>query len=116
MLKRKMPSKETVKIHWQEPMVNSGKFDSLSEFHEDDYCFACGMKAHTQRAHILPKNRGGSDDASNIHLLCEVCHKQSEFISGADYDRWLRGQSAISMALGIYAYNGLGAQELLSRI
>lgn len=30
-----------------------------------------------QRAHIVPKAMGGSDDADNIFCLCERCHKYS---------------------------------------
>ena len=43
-------------------------------------CFACGFEYGVERAHLIPVCDGGSDDPSNIHLLCESCHKKTEGI------------------------------------
>ena len=45
------------------------------------HCFICGHEApgNLERAHIIPRCEGGTDDASNIHLLCHVCHRITEY-------------------------------------
>jgi hypothetical protein len=35
---------------------------------------------------------GGSDQISNIHLLCPFCHEMSEYLSGLKYWRWFKNQ------------------------
>src|SRR4051812_41127985 len=101
MTARKMPTKKAIKTHWAEFLVGIDKFDSVHEVMEDDYCFACGLLADTERSHILPKCRGGPDTIENLHLLCWSCHKQSEFISGDEYFAWLKAQNMIiSMLYG----------------
>jgi hypothetical protein len=49
-------------------------------------CFACGDRG-VQRAHIIPRCYGGSDDIDNIHLLCARCHAESE--GHRSYWTWL---------------------------
>lgn len=53
-------------------------------------CFACG-RPDSERAHILARAEGGSDNAENIHLLCGGCHTDSELLSGDSYWTWIRG-------------------------
>lgn len=66
-----------------------GKFDSRHEVYENDYCWGCGMlRGETERAHIRAFSDGGSHEAWNHHLLCETCHKDSEFLTGSLYWRW----------------------------
>lgn len=88
--KRKMPSKRQVKDFWGDWLVEIGKFDSHRELNErgTDYCFKCGFDLFTIRAHILPRCEGGSDTASNIHLLCDRCHVNSEELSEKAYFDW----------------------------
>jgi len=53
-------------------------------------CFACAKKSQSasssknfnkakflERCHMIPKSLGGSDDASNLVLLCKACHKEA---------------------------------------
>ena len=70
---------------------------SAAEATEDDYCFACGFKARTERAHIQASVEGGEDDVENLHLLCPDCHRQSELLSGYEYYEWLIDQNLFSM-------------------
>lgn len=55
-------------------------------------CWACklGFPWHITfyRAHILPLCEGGTNDYTNLHLLCDECHKQSEYLSGKPYWSW----------------------------
>lgn len=96
-VRKDMPSQSVIREYWGEWLVEIGKFDSLIEVHEDDYCFACGMLwvskgKNTERAHILPINMGGDNSPGNLHLLCSPCHKRSEELFGVAYDSWLKNR------------------------
>lgn len=93
------PSKEEIRNWWSHWLVERGKFDSVREATEADYCFACGFEADTERAHITARVEGGSDEVENLHLLCPTCHRQSEKRSGIDYYIWLRDQTLVSMLM-----------------
>lgn len=95
-----MATKEEIKNEWAEKLVEMGKFDSEEELMEEDYCFACGMKSNTEKAHIKPKSRGGSDDAENLNLLCHICHLDSELIDDREeYIEWLEQAGFMSGVL-----------------
>lgn len=107
--RRNMPKPQTVRNFWAPRLVEMGKFYSVEEVSEGDYCFACGFpegdtQKKTQRAHIRPINRGGSNDPSNIHLLCTICHKNSEHLFGEAYMEWFRTRSIIDrlLAFGVH--------------
>lgn len=79
-------------------------------------CFACGICAPLDRAHIVARSEGGSDRASNLHLLCRMCHELSEALSGISYWRWFRVQSrAAAMhygaAMAVYKATGRPASH-----
>lgn len=90
---RKLPSKSQIRDHWAVWLVEQDKFDSVVEVKEADHCFACGIEATTQRAHITPHVIGGPDTVENLHLLCFACHTDSEFLTGDDYYEWLRDRT-----------------------
>jgi hypothetical protein len=59
-------------------------------------CDACGKRCQRQRAHLIPKSRGG-DDRYNVCLLCARCHRQQEkrtevFIEECGADLFLKAQ------------------------
>ena len=93
----KLPDKDEIREWWAKWLAVRGKFDSVHEATEDDYCFACGFKARTERAHIKASVEGGSDDVKNLHLLCPDCHRQSERLSGYEYYEWFIDQNLFSM-------------------
>ena len=107
-----MPTKKAIKKHWENWLVENGKFDSLEDLWERDYCFACGMindagvkeqdkenfKA-TERCHIKARVKGGADAVENIHLLCPICHKASEYMEGEEYFHWLKNRDGMHMIL-----------------
>lgn len=67
------------------------KFDSVAECCESTYCFACGAEyPQLHAAHIVPVWAGGSNDHSNLHLLCPGCHAISECVGGLRYWRWFK--------------------------
>jgi hypothetical protein len=57
-------------------------------------CFACRIAAPLERAHILPRWAGGSDEPVNLHLLCRACHLKSEGLFGISYWRWFAKSGA----------------------
>jgi hypothetical protein len=81
-----LPTRKRIREHWR---------NWFWERHEDDpdngCCFACGfISGRTlERAHIVARCNGGSDDVSNLHLLCHTCHRASEYIEGDNYFVWL---------------------------
>lgn len=87
-----MPSKNAIRSYWAtctdwglgQTEPPHGQID----FRGDNSCFACGWGMGSIRAHILAKCDGGSDDVSNLHILCRFCHTDSEYLTGDDYWRW----------------------------
>ena len=81
--KRNMPSRKKIFEYWK---------DKLDWIIDDNTCFNCGYthNKHTavDRAHIVSVFNGGSDSPSNIHLLCNKCHKISEPWEGEIYNYW----------------------------
>lgn len=37
-------------------------------------CYICGESMFTQKHHILPRSKGGSDNQENLIVLCANCH------------------------------------------
>lgn len=57
---------------------------------EENSCFACGVVgAETDRAHILAKSENGSPFFNNLHILCKMCHGESEYHSSINYWAWI---------------------------
>lgn len=93
---RKMPTTKDIVIHWWEKLVQMNKFDSFTEVAEENFtiCWSCGVASGSlERAHILARSLGGSDDVSNFHLLCAVCHRTSEELYGPQYWEWFTNNS-----------------------
>ena len=98
-----MPTRKAIKKYHAEWLVQIGKFDSIEELYEDDYCFACGFvdrregdpedTKYTERAHIWARRDGGPDEVQNIHLLCKWCHKASENMMQSEYIAWFEAQN-----------------------
>lgn len=105
-----MPSERQIRSYWSEWLSGriSDKFDSPQEAMEEGVCFACGMTADggIERAHIIPRCDGGSDEPDNLHMLCRTCHKDSEFLSGDAYRQWFEERTAIDMLMSKAVRNG----------
>lgn len=91
---RKMPREMVIRRYWVEMLWKAKGYDSPAEFLEPGTCFACGMEGK-ERAHILARADGGSDLPGNLHILCRVCHKDSERLDGEKYMTWLMERSPI---------------------
>ena len=78
--KRNMPSKLKILNYWKVLY----KKKCLTE----EICFKCGYDGYVERAHITSVYSGGSDDVSNLHLLCKNCHNDSEAWEYDVYHLW----------------------------
>jgi 5-methylcytosine-specific restriction endonuclease McrA len=98
---RNLSHKKVIRNYWAIKLVEMGKFDSVEEVMEEDYCWGCGFYDNkpTDRAHIRARSYGGCDKAHNLHLLCRECHKASEFLTGEDYDSWFANRNLIHKIL-----------------
>jgi hypothetical protein len=95
--RHKMPTERAIRAYWAEKftadeLARKGFF-STAEFMKIGSCMACGWETYLQRCHILARCYGGSDDASNLHMLCMECHYDSETIDGDVYWRWFWGRT-----------------------
>jgi len=83
--RRKMPSRQKIAEHW---------FKYFKQKYDRDIdpnsCFACegDTPGSIQRCHIKPRWTGGDDSVENLHLLCKVCHYESEGFFGTDWHYW----------------------------
>lgn len=121
--KRKMPSVTAIQEHWAERMVEWGKADSVFEVMEEPgWCFACGSfiqnKDRTEfvkpeRAHILARIHGGSDDCENLHLLCGTCHKASEYVNGDSYWEWFHSRTWLDVVIQECLMHGMNLSGLI---
>tara|TARA_R110002049_G_scaffold159145_2_gene324061 strand:- start:537 stop:1157 length:621 start_codon:yes stop_codon:yes gene_type:complete len=90
----KIPPKKIVYKYWEKSplklVLNKQAFDG-----DNNKCMACGAEASIDRAHIVSKHYGGSFNPSNIHCLCQICHKISEPLEGHDYWLWIALKSKL---------------------
>ncbi len=85
MSRPRLPSRREIADHWE------GKHAKIWG-EAEDYCFACGDSYHLERAHIVPRHKGGRDTVENLHVLCAACHKESEAIG--NYWHWFNAKKA----------------------
>lgn len=66
-------------------------------------CWRCAHKRKLQRCHIVPRSLGGSEDPSNLVLLCAQCHSEAPNVDDPDFMwTWLRAHA--SCFYGMYWY------------
>ena len=103
-----MPSEKTIRNYWKDKIEFPFKeFYSVSEFMTVGLCFACGFSFKLERAHIKAKTEGGSDTADNLHMLCWVCHKDSEYLSGSEYWDWFNQRTIVDRMFSAGARKGI---------
>lgn len=106
---RKMPKHQDVFLYWRDWLIENDKIDIDEHGRTSVNCFACGMwwlidpdmpkdwhesRGVLERAHISPHCSGGTEDVSNIHLLCRYCHEASEYIGDREeYLEWAKRRS-----------------------
>lgn len=90
-----MPHEKPIREYWAEHPLNK-------HLNQSDYtpasdgrpCMACGGYGN-ERAHILALSQNGTNLPSNHHMLCSICHFQSEMLQGHVYWLWLVCKSTI---------------------
>ena len=110
--KRAMPTEKAIRGFWADELWQKKGFDSKEEFLETGTCFACGMDG-SEKAHIKARSVGGVDDVSNIHILCGVCHKDSEYLDGGRYLAWLISRTPLDMIMSASAKRGINLSQFL---
>lgn len=99
-----MPTRWRLAQHWASSPERE-TFAPMLEDLSEPCCFACGWhserwakatprasweRATLERAHVVPSSRGGSDDPSNIILLCAPCHRDSpDWPDASEMARWV---------------------------
>lgn len=74
MAKGALPSRTRIIAYWQSEEGRARW--RFKEWAGSDCCFCCGAP-HPQRAHIVPRQRGGPNVVENLVLLCKACHEDS---------------------------------------
>jgi len=103
-----------VRLHWSEMDLWERKGFASAEDLRGDVCFACRMPAPgCERAHVVADCEGGAGDAANLHMLCPVCHQDSEVLSGDRYWTWFWERTGRDMLLSRAARCGLNPWSIL---
>ncbi len=110
---RKMPSENKIRAYWCERIYERKDFDSPQEVLEKGICFACGIATQVYRAHIKARCDGGSDNVENLHMLCGICHRVSEFLSDDLYWDWFWERQRMDTAVFHAMSNGFNAWSRL---
>jgi len=84
-----MPTQDKIWNYWKQKYLSGQlKSDKWNYVFEDNkkVCFACCFNGSLQRCHIIPHYEGGSEDVSNLHLLCGGCHEKTEGFGSKNID------------------------------
>lgn len=77
-----IPKQDSIKSYWSNTSLITLKSIDREFFLNNNICFKClnifDFTLH--RSHIVPLCFNGSNEISNIHILCPNCHKESEFL------------------------------------
>jgi len=81
---------------WGEPSCWAcGKWENTSDCTDPNASLSKIFKSwdgatFLERCHVVPKMLGGSDDCSNLVLLCKKCHKDSPDVKNPKFiQRWI---------------------------
>ena len=83
--------------------INSFWDKKLSKylFHErltdpQNMCWRCEKDKHLERCHIIPHALGGSNDASNLVILCHDCHIECPDVDDKNFMfQWIESTSFV---------------------
>ena len=108
----KIPSRDAIKKWWaeHESAFVLNKFDSIEEFVEEEYCWACGFTSDytLERCHVIPVLTGGTNEFSNLVLMCSTCHRASEYIDDIEtLKNWMIARTFFDRQMEVVC-NGVG--------
>ena len=93
--KRRPAIKTTVEEiidYWEQREDETDLSVDWSDAHE--ICWRCGCERKLQKCHIIPHSLGGTDEPSNLVLLCERCHIDAPNINSKTFMwDWIRSNS-----------------------
>jgi HNH endonuclease len=88
------------------------------ELLERGTCFACGWEfSHCKKyecdiAHIVPRYIDKNDSIDNLHMLCTLCHYDSEYIeSEGPYWEWFFSRTMLSPGISVMARRNIDLVE-----
>lgn len=119
--RKSIPSEMKIRRHWAPLLWDKKGFDSEDEMMELGICFACGftnMDSSTlDRSHITPRCYGGSDTEENIHMLCKLCHKDSEGMAKlgdqSRYWKWFYERSGLDRFVSEATRSGVNIWKII---
>ena len=86
------PTEHHIRAYWKEhPLgehLNQVKGWINNGGKSERPCMACGGYGNI-KCHITPLSICGSNEYSNLHMLCDICHKESEGLYGYPYWLWI---------------------------
>ena len=114
-------------IDWGEPSCWACRFHYGTKYdikRSDvgwDTILHCWSKIPLQRCHIIPRSLGGTDDVSNLFLMCRECHDLAPNTSiPAIFFEWARRQSSearenskVRVALESFGIGEAAAEDVL---
>jgi hypothetical protein len=78
-------------------------------------CWRCTQGRNLQRCHIIPHALGGSEEPSNLVLLCAQCHAEAPNVADSTFMwTWLRAH-AVSVYGSYWYQRGLREYEFVYR-
>lgn len=91
-----LPSRAAIAAHWSTVPIEWTDGTTHPMEHDVHACWACDLTTEDcgplERAHLVPRSLGGSDDASNLVLLCRSCHRKAPNTDDAAYMlEWVYG-------------------------
>jgi hypothetical protein len=101
--KRSMPNRKAIAEYWMHEggaIAMMGYGGESRGYYDDDFmhdeCWACGLKypngfaMSPDRCHVISRCDGGSDECSNLVLMCRNCHQQSEMLPSETFWDWIK--------------------------
>ena len=101
------PKEKALRLFWAPKLAALKGFSSADELCKKGVCFACGISwSSCQRSHITPASEGGNLAPDNLHMLCHVCHKDSEYLDGTAYWKWFWERTPLDALFSMMARSG----------
>lgn len=97
--------------HWAK-RISIIKSHPENEFNEAQRCFACLLPLPLQKAHIIPFNDTKDNSLENLHLLCQSCHRDSEFIQEDEYWEWLEDRTTLDCIVSMADFEGKSIKNM----
>jgi hypothetical protein len=113
-----MPKGSEIRAYWAATRLWEEKgLDGPRDLLDKEMCFACTrVGIPIQRCHIIPVCKGGSNHVANLHMLCRVCHEDSEhLVTVASYWPWLIERTMVDATTSTFRTHGVNFHSALER-